>query len=44
MKVYIGSDHAGFKLKEEIKKALSENNISYTDLGHRGCYLIFVCA
>ncbi|PWA11887.1 ribose-5-phosphate isomerase [Pueribacillus theae] len=33
MKVAIGSDHAGFKLKEEIKQLLDEMNIDYTDYG-----------
>lgn len=31
----LGSDHAGFPLKEEIKKYLDEKNIAYTDVG---CY------
>ena len=29
----IASDHAGFKLKEEIKDYLIENNFSVLDLG-----------
>lgn len=33
MKVAIGSDHAGLKLKEEIKQLLDEMNIDYTDYG-----------
>ena len=33
--VVIGSDHAGFPLKEEIKKYLDEQEIAYTDVG---CY------
>jgi len=33
-KIYIGSDHAGYKLKEEIKKYLTKINISYKDLGN----------
>lgn len=33
MKVAIGSDHAGLKLKEEIKQLLDEMNIGYTDYG-----------
>ena len=33
MKIYIGSDHRGFKLKEEIKKYFYENGIEYEDLG-----------
>jgi ribose 5-phosphate isomerase B len=31
--IYIGSDHAGFKLKEEIKKYLSLKKINFEDLG-----------
>lgn len=31
--VAIGSDHGGFKLKEEIKKYLEEKEIKYTDCG-----------
>lgn len=31
-KVYIGSDHAGYDLKEEIKKFLEERKINYEDL------------
>lgn len=33
-KVYIGADHAGFKLKEKIKKFLDKKNIEYADLGN----------
>ena len=33
--IALGSDHAGFPLKEEIKKYLDEKNIKYTDVG---CY------
>ena len=29
----IGSDHGGFKLKEEIKKYLDEKQIEYKDFG-----------
>jgi len=32
-KIYLGSDHGGFKLKEEIKKFLNELNYEYEDLG-----------
>tara|TARA_B100000900_G_scaffold280704_1_gene240136 strand:- start:64 stop:516 length:453 start_codon:yes stop_codon:yes gene_type:complete len=32
-KIFISSDHAGFKLKENIKKYLSKNNISFQDMG-----------
>lgn len=35
MKIVIGSDHAGFKLKESIKKFLQENGHIVTDYG---CY------
>ena len=33
-KIYIGSDHAGFKLKEQIKRWLKNNQIAYQDLGN----------
>ena len=33
MKIALGSDHGGFKLKEEIKKYLSKKNIGYKDFG-----------
>ena len=33
VKVYIGSDHAGFKLKEKIKKFLDKKRVSYSDMG-----------
>ncbi len=32
-KYYIGSDHAGFELKEKIKKYLCERKISFEDVG-----------
>ena len=32
-KIYISSDHAGYKLKEQIKKYLKTKNITYFDLG-----------
>ena len=32
-KIYISSDHAGFKLKEAIKDHLSKKNIKFQDLG-----------
>jgi ribose 5-phosphate isomerase B len=32
-KVAIGSDHAGYDLKEAVKKHLDNNNISYQDFG-----------
>ena len=31
--IYLGSDHAGFKLKEQIKKWLDSQKIKYEDLG-----------
>ena len=31
--IAIGSDHGGYKLKEEIKKYLEETGIEYTDCG-----------
>ena len=31
--IAIGSDHGGYKLKEEIKKYLEEKEIKYKDLG-----------
>ncbi|MFW5980419.1 MAG: ribose 5-phosphate isomerase B [Halanaerobiaceae bacterium] len=33
MEIVIGSDHAGYELKEEIKNYLQENNINYKDVG-----------
>lgn len=33
MKIFLGSDHAGFKFKEKIKKVLDKKNISYEDCG-----------
>jgi len=33
MKIYIGSDHAGFSAKEEIKSILEKISISYVDIG-----------
>ncbi len=32
-KIYIGSDHAGFALKEKIKRWLEKKNVLYQDLG-----------
>ncbi len=31
--IYLGSDHAGFKLKESIKELLDKLNIKYKDIG-----------
>ena len=33
MKIAIGADHGGYKLKEEIKKYLEEKNIEFKDFG-----------
>ena len=33
--IAIGSDHGGYKLKEELKKYLDEKQIEYIDVG---CY------
>ena len=33
MKIYIASDHAGFRLKEEIKEHLLKNNYVVEDMG-----------
>ncbi|MFH1671399.1 MAG: ribose 5-phosphate isomerase B [Candidatus Portnoybacteria bacterium] len=33
--IYLGSDHAGFHLKEEIKKYLKELGREYQDLGNK---------
>jgi ribose 5-phosphate isomerase B len=32
-KIYIGSDHAGYQAKEEIKRILSEKNLEFEDVG-----------
>jgi len=32
-KIFISSDHAGYKLKEEIKSLLSKKKISFLDMG-----------
>ena len=32
--IAIGSDHGGYKLKEEIKKYLDEKEIKYKDYGN----------
>lgn len=31
--IFLGSDHAGFELKESIKAYLKENGLNYLDLG-----------
>jgi len=33
VKVYLGSDHAGFEAKENLKKFLSKKKINFEDLG-----------
>lgn len=33
MKIYLGSDHAGYELKEKLKPFLNELGHEYTDLG-----------
>ena len=33
MKIIIGSDHAGYRLKREIKKFLLENKFKVLDIG-----------
>lgn len=32
--IYLGSDHAGFKLKQQVKKYLDKEKIKYEDLGN----------
>ncbi|MFH1275997.1 MAG: RpiB/LacA/LacB family sugar-phosphate isomerase [Candidatus Woesearchaeota archaeon] len=34
IKIYIGSDHAGFRLKQKIKKWFDKEKIIYEDLGN----------
>lgn len=34
MKIYLGADHGGFKLKEEVKGCLAKLGISYEDMGN----------
>jgi len=33
MKIYLGADHAGFKLKEQVKEYLNKKGYSVSDLG-----------
>ena len=33
-KIYLGSDHAGLKLKEQLNGWLDKNHLSYEDLGN----------
>jgi len=35
MLIYIGSDHRGFKLKEELKKMLTDSGYDIRDMGNR---------
>ena len=37
--LYIGADHRGFNLKEEIKKFLTEKNYQFEDMGNFQLYL-----
>ena len=32
-KIYLGSDHAGFSLKQKLKQYFENNDITYEDLG-----------
>lgn len=32
--IYLGADHRGYKLKEEIKKSLAEADLGFEDLGN----------
>ena len=32
--IYIGADHAGYKLKEALKETLKENGYSVVDMGN----------
>jgi len=42
--IFIGSDHAGFMMKEEVRKVLDEFNTSgYTKIQDVGCYSIERC-
>ena len=40
MKIAIGSDHAGFKLKEKVKKFLNKKKIEFKDFG---CFSLDSC-
>lgn len=37
MKIAIGSDHAGYNLKQTVKKHLDELNVEYRDFGCESC-------
>ena len=34
MTIYLGADHAGFQLKENLKKYLADQNLKVKDLGN----------
>ena len=36
--IYIGADHAGFHLKEKIKKWLEHKHVQYVDIGNKKLY------
>ena len=36
IKIFIGADHGGFKLKESIKDLFNKNSIEYEDVGTHG--------
>lgn len=36
VKIYLGADHAGFALKEKLKRYFSQNKIDYDDVGGDG--------
>ena len=33
--IYLGSDHAGFKLKQKVMKHLAKKGYVYTDIGNK---------
>ena len=35
MKIYLGADHAGFTLKEKVKKYFDKNKIDYVDMSKK---------
>lgn len=37
MRIAIGSDHAGYNLKQTVKKHLNELGVEYSDFGCEGC-------
>lgn len=36
LKIYLGADHAGFELKEKLKKYFDKAGINYEDIGGKG--------